>query len=282
MYVSVVIPTYGRGSFLYWVLKCFERQTYDLSKIEIIIVNDGEPTQHEDSTIKWVESFVKESSLNIRYIWKKRNGYGAGECRNIGIQQARGDLILIYDDDVFLSPDGIEKHVGLHKQSDQIFVCGATYICGHLKDYDFKQNNVDFLVLNSIGKQESESGVSLINKIDMLKDVEQLNMKENLDKASQITSRISCLRKHLIKIGGFDSDYYGRYGCEDADLHRRLVTYGLKPLFRSDIKHYFFLGNGYHYPFDQRGIDIKENHNILKRKDVYDYIRNKNKKMFSK
>jgi glycosyltransferase involved in cell wall biosynthesis len=99
--ISVVIPTYNR----LWALPKSVRQFYKNELVkEIIVVDDGST----DGTREWLE---KEANINsiIKPLYHNKNlGYCA--AKNYGIQNAKYDHILTWDDDMLLYPeDGINK-----------------------------------------------------------------------------------------------------------------------------------------------------------------------------
>ncbi len=108
--VSIVIPTYNRALFLCELLESLTHQTYQ--NFEVIIVNDqGEPI-----------SFVRElySDLSITAIDSaKKLGHVA--ARKKGVEQSRGEFILLCDDDDLLLPTHIEQLVNEMSSSDLVY-----------------------------------------------------------------------------------------------------------------------------------------------------------------
>jgi len=100
--VSIIVTTYNEGKIISKCLSRIRNQTYPQSKIEIILVDD-------DSTDKTVE-IAKE--FNARVV---RSGFRNIErAKSIGLENAKGELILLLDADVFLVPmDYIEKTVSI-------------------------------------------------------------------------------------------------------------------------------------------------------------------------
>jgi glycosyltransferase involved in cell wall biosynthesis len=100
MRVSVVIATYNRLYSLAELIESLARQTQQPH--EIIIVNDGgEPIDA-----------LKEAYLELRIrIVELEENAGHVHARNIGIKQAEGNVIMLCDDDDFLTPEHIERMV---------------------------------------------------------------------------------------------------------------------------------------------------------------------------
>ncbi len=96
--VTVVIPTLNRYPYLKDVLHDLEKQTY--SRFEVIVVDQSEPFRPE---------FYGNFRLSLRLIRQEEKALWL--ARNTAIEQARGDLILLTEDDVRVQPDWVENHI---------------------------------------------------------------------------------------------------------------------------------------------------------------------------
>nr|WP_183183224.1 glycosyltransferase family 2 protein [Anoxybacillus voinovskiensis] len=99
-FVSIVIPTFNRPYPLAELLESLSRQTY--SKLDIIIVNDG-GERVDDIVALYPE-------LDVQLIHCAEN-VGHVEARNIGVKAAKGDVIMLCDDDDLLLPCHVERMV---------------------------------------------------------------------------------------------------------------------------------------------------------------------------
>lgn len=97
--VSVVVAIYKSERFLDRLITSIIDQTY--SNLEVILVDDGSP----DGSGAVCDRYACEDS-RIRVIHKE-NG-GACDARNKGIEQARGEYLVIIDGDDWLASDYIE------------------------------------------------------------------------------------------------------------------------------------------------------------------------------
>ena len=91
---SVFMPVYNTEKYLPRALDSVLNQTFDLSKIEVVIVNDGSPNGNACDLI--VEDYSKR--LNIKYIKKEKNE-GTFLARKMGVQYASGKYYLNLDPD---------------------------------------------------------------------------------------------------------------------------------------------------------------------------------------
>jgi glucosyl-dolichyl phosphate glucuronosyltransferase len=100
--ISVVIPTYNRGSQLLPLLDALLRQDARGVRYEIIVVDNNS----RDNTAAVVEAAgVADQAGLIRYFFEPRQG--VSHARNTGILHARAPIIAFVDDDVSPSSDWV-------------------------------------------------------------------------------------------------------------------------------------------------------------------------------
>ncbi len=97
-FISVVIPTLNRYEYLKDVLKDLENQTY--KNFEVIIV---------DQTDDFNKEFYEGWSLDLKFWFQEEKALW--KARNEAIQSAKGDYILLYDDDSLVEDDWIYQHL---------------------------------------------------------------------------------------------------------------------------------------------------------------------------
>lgn len=120
MLITVVTPTYNRAYLLPRLYKSLCGQT--CRDFEWIVVDDGST----DDTESILNSFAAEEKLNLRYL-KKPNG-GKHTAVNLGVREARGELLFIADSDDWLPSGAIADVISMYDsiKSDDSFagVCG--------------------------------------------------------------------------------------------------------------------------------------------------------------
>lgn len=102
-FVSVLTPTYNRGKFIPSAVACYRAQVYPHTRMEWILLDDGtDPVETEFLALT-------KDLPNIRYIRleDKRN---IGEKRNILNREAKGDILISFDDDDYYPPERV-SHV---------------------------------------------------------------------------------------------------------------------------------------------------------------------------
>jgi GT2 family glycosyltransferase/radical SAM superfamily enzyme YgiQ (UPF0313 family)/tetratricopeptide (TPR) repeat protein len=106
--LSVVIPTYNRRAILRKTLLALMSQTLAPEKFEVIVVDDGSA----DDTVSMVGQF--SPSFGLRVLAAEHAG--ANAARNLGIQAAQGNVILITGDDMIPEPSFLEAHATFHER----------------------------------------------------------------------------------------------------------------------------------------------------------------------
>ena len=91
--VSVILPVYNASKYVREALDSVINQT--LRDIEIICINDGST----DNSLEILEEYAQKDA-RIRIINKENSGYGA--TVNIGIREATGEYIAIFEPDDIL------------------------------------------------------------------------------------------------------------------------------------------------------------------------------------
>lgn len=99
--VSVIIPTYNRGSIIEKSINSVLNQTYE--SFELIIVDDGSTDNTEDV-------IYAINDKRLKYIKLEKN---CGMCcaRNIGTKHSKGDYIAIHDSDDLWVRNKLERHI---------------------------------------------------------------------------------------------------------------------------------------------------------------------------
>jgi glucosyl-dolichyl phosphate glucuronosyltransferase len=95
--ISAVIATRNRSAYLRKAIDSLVHQNLDPDLYEIIVVDNGS----EDDTKQVVEEF--SSAPNLRYMFQPV--LGCSPARNMGWQNAQGEIIAYMDDDAIACPE---------------------------------------------------------------------------------------------------------------------------------------------------------------------------------
>ena len=136
--VTVVIPVFNSERFLRQCLDSVLWQT--LREIEVICVDDRSTDRSREILVEY-----QAGDKRISVIHNAEN-LGAGRCRNLGIERARGEYLLFLDSDDWLFPGGLEKvWRETHRRKADILRCRA-------EDYDDQTRECTRSVHNGLKK----------------------------------------------------------------------------------------------------------------------------------
>ena len=99
--ITILTATYNRAHLLPRLYQSISLQTYDVEKIDWLIIDDGS----DDETTTLIESFMLSANQPITYI-KIAHG-GKHRALNEGFKHAKGDWVFIVDSDDWLKPSGL-------------------------------------------------------------------------------------------------------------------------------------------------------------------------------
>jgi glycosyltransferase involved in cell wall biosynthesis len=202
--VSVVIPTYQRCNSVNRVLSALDSQSFPYDEYEVIVSIDGS----QDGTKEMVMEF--ESQYDLDYIWEPNSGR-AFAC-NRGIRRARGEVLIILDDDMEPSFEFIEAHFNAHSKNSMLGVMGAAPITiDRSSSLAARYIAEEF---NSRLKKISDSRYKF-----QIRDFYGGNLSINLE--------------NILNVGGFDEIFKG-YAHEDIELAYRLIKHGVEFVYDKD------------------------------------------------
>lgn len=115
---TIIIPTYNCAYYLKDALKSLDNLTYEKSKIEVVIVDDGSI----DNTDLVVDDFVMQSSLKVKFFNKKNGNWGSVINYVKQNRLATGDYITVLDADDTLHPEVLNR-VTKVKNNYDLIVC---------------------------------------------------------------------------------------------------------------------------------------------------------------
>src|SRR5574338_459462 len=117
MSITVLMTTYNCAPYIMQAIKSILNQTY--KAFEFLIIDDGST----DNTYEIVYEF---NDSRIRYI--KSTHIGRSSALNLGLKEARYDLISFCDADDIIHPQKIEKQLALYKNlNDLVFTDSALF-----------------------------------------------------------------------------------------------------------------------------------------------------------
>ncbi|AWJ85434.1 hypothetical protein TSH58p_17825 (plasmid) [Azospirillum sp. TSH58] len=223
--VSVVIPTAGRKGEMFGmtvdlvtncVMSLFGSECY--GNFEVVVVHNGEL---EDSTLRFLRAFP-----NVREFNAQRPVFNFSERVNIGVEQARGDYVLLLNDDI----QAISKHflrdmVGLASQP------GVGIVGPRLLFANGTIQHIGIMLLNGspthamIGEHRLSPGPQGIAQLTH-------------NAAATTAACLLVSRKLYQEVGGFDTGLWLNYN--DVDFCNKVRAKGLRIVVDPAIELYHF------------------------------------------
>lgn len=194
MFFSVVIPTYNRKPILEKCLKALERQQLTDNKVdgyEVVLVDDGS----SDRTLEWLAE-NKEQFPHVRSFLQEHLGPAA--ARNLGVEQAKGDIIIFIDSDLVVTENFLQAHADALVEGEKKLGSDRLFTYGWV--------------------------INTCNFDDPTSEPYKLT---DFSAAYFATGNVAIARKWLDKAGLFDTRFQ-LYGWEDLELGVRLKQLELK------------------------------------------------------
>lgn len=105
--ISIIVPTRGRAHQLDACLVCLHKQRFD-GHFEVIVVLDG-----PDGPSAVIAR--RHQLLGLDVVLVKSERLGIAEAKNRGIEHARGELLLLINDDILPGEGFVAAHVRAHR-----------------------------------------------------------------------------------------------------------------------------------------------------------------------
>ncbi|MGG1676369.1 glycosyltransferase [Neobacillus sp. NRS-1170] len=257
--VSIIIPSYNKFPLNIFTLYSLEQQTFNPSKIEVIFIDDASTDQTEEKLKGYNPPY------HFKYI-RNNSNLGRAKVRNIGIQAAKGSILIFLDAEMITEPDFVEKHIKSHQSQNKVILSGVMhskkiYSCIFPEFPQDVMNRIEALTKNNPEKNRKlqdlklpyEKPYPLIEKDDITnKTYTDLVFKpftwfetivKNFDVdldgfmfpwMAFLTGNVSIRKEFIQQAGLFDEDFV-QYGYEDWEIGYRLYKLGAKYIVSNDL-----------------------------------------------
>jgi GT2 family glycosyltransferase len=199
--VSVIVPTHQRREPLRRALASLADQTAEGTSYEVVVGTDA----CSDGTSEMLESL--ETPYELRSVEPARRGRAAA-C-NAAIAAARGEVLIVLDDDMRAGEEFVERHRAHHPAGSRRCVLGAVPV------------------------ELREGGPRAARYVKERFDLHlaRLGDPEHLARPRSFYTGNASLRSELMReAGGFDESF-GIYGNEDVELALRLRAGGVELIY---------------------------------------------------
>ena len=210
MLISVIIVTWNGRNYIEKLLTSLAKAIEIYNNVEIVVVDNAS----SDGTPEIIEEFKKLFESKLRIVRLKQNvGFACGN--NIGVAFAKGDIILLLNQDTFVDSKIFKNLVEVFYANREIGIVQCL-----LKQY-YLPNMID-----SLGDVMSDVGAAImIGFGEIIRKNAPLELKEIFHARG---AALAIKREVLEKVGGLFPSYYIGAGYEDLDLSMRVRFAGYK------------------------------------------------------
>jgi glycosyltransferase involved in cell wall biosynthesis len=210
--VSVIIPTFNRRTILEKTISDLCNQTFPKDLFELIIVDDFST----DDTREFLAAL--RLPIDFRYFLNDVN-LGRAKTRNRGIEEAKGEYVLLIDDDIWASESLIEEHYKSHlRENQEVVVVGSILVAAGIPK-------------TAVNERYNDHHLWCYREMNKYGSLLPYNFCK--------TANLSLPRKLFKKVGLFDEAFL-YYGGEDTEFGYRLLKNDIKLIFNREAV-------GYHY-----------------------------------
>ena len=202
--ISVIIPTYNRCAVLASCLAALRRQSLAKDRFEVVVVDDGST----DGT----ERLCQGLTMSYPLVYLRQTNAGAGAARKLGSQVAKGEYLLLFNDDTMATPDLLAEHLRAQREH-------AQEKCSVLGRFCYPREACK-RALTSFFAQRPFLFPQLIMTAGFYRESHYF-----------IACNLSIQREAVLRVGSFDPQFRV---AEDTELGARLEQQGYRVLYHPD------------------------------------------------
>lgn len=249
--ISIILPSYNKFPLNKLTLYSLEMQQIDLSKMEVILLDDASTDDTPNFFMRYKPPFP------FRYIRLEKN-VGRAKTRNQGIQQAQGEVLLFMDAEMIVDPKFVMRHLRRQREKERLVFSGIpfskkVYTCffpeftkEQIREAKMlaKQDQYFYMAYKKFKSINRAEKVQLLHKRDIsLKKYRNLVKSHNdyafkgltdaeryegfdLPWINFLCGGVSIRKDLIIEAEAFDEAFTG-YGFEDWELGYRLYKLGV-------------------------------------------------------
>jgi GT2 family glycosyltransferase len=212
---SVVIPTYHREAVLLdTIVSLLKVMDNADGYIELLIMDQTE--HHDPATERSLEEWNQSGKIR----WVRLDRPHITRSMNMGVQMAKGDIVLFLDDDIVPDPALVNEHVNAYGRHPEVWAVAGQV----LQPWDTPQSVF-----------YTPRGSRLTRYLDFPFFSTDGTFVENV-----MAGNLSVRRDHFLHLGGFDENFTPPVATRfETEFAKRLVSRGGKIWFepKASIRH---------------------------------------------
>lgn len=201
---SVVVATHDRPASIERLVRQLGAQECPRDQFEIVIVDDG--------SAETVEPRLRRLALPCALTVLTQDNAGAAAARRRGIEAARGEVVVVVDDDMQVGPDFVASHLAAHPAGSRRAVLGWVQLDTARAMPLFERQHAQALERLADGVRAG---------------------RRPLEGTDLYTGNVSFRRDDYLAVGGFDPSLER---SEDAELGVRLEKAGVTLAFSESAR----------------------------------------------
>ena len=163
MKVSVVVTTYNRRQSLERCLASLATQAFPREEFEVAVVVDG----CTDDTEEFLRSYVPPHPFR----WVSQSNQGQPTAQNTGVAAARGEIVILMDDDCICDAGLVAAHCDMHRSGERLVAIGPLLLhpdspAGALRDLKEGLWAREFDRLSTLGARPSDLALCANSSIE--------------------------------------------------------------------------------------------------------------------
>ncbi len=303
-YLSVGVPCYNSASYMEHCINTLLTAGED---IEIILVDDGSV---KDNTAQIVDDFVKKYPTIIKGIHQENGGHGEGV--NQGLRNATGLYYKVVDSDDWVNEDSLKNIINQIKQFNEEKNLVDMIMCNYVYEYadgskprviDYKNilpvNEItNFEKLKKFRKSQFIAMHSVIYRTQLLKDI-KLELPKHTFYVDNIFVYVPL--PHVKSIYYMNEDFYRYFiGRADQSVNESVImkridqhirvtriiidAYDIQEIAKTNKKLAKYMTDFVSILMAICSIyliKMKDKESINKKKELWEFLKNKDKKLYS-
>lgn len=122
MDISVIIPTYKPGSYIWECLDSVYNQTFPGNRYEVVLILNGCRAPYDSQ----IERYISSHSDRCSFTLIQTDSPGVSNARNIGIEKSNGTYLTFVDDDDVISENYLEEL--LNVSDEKTIGCSNSFV----------------------------------------------------------------------------------------------------------------------------------------------------------